>query len=346
MTNSIKVGSVIIGGGAGISIQSMINTDTRDVAATLAQIRALADAGCDIVRLAVPDERAALALAEIRKSTDVPLVADIHFDHRFALLAVEAGMDKIRINPGNLKKPEHVKAVADACRERGIPIRIGVNSGSLSKEILARFGGVTPEALVTSGLEQADMLRDFGFNDVALSIKASNVLDTIAANRLARQRCDYPLHLGVTEAGTTYSGIIKSSVGIGALLADGIGDTIRVSLTANPLEEVRAAKALLKALGLRREGVNIISCPTCGRCRVDVIGLAEELERRLEGATKTLTVAVMGCAVNGPGEARNADLGVAGGAGDFLLFENGEIVGKCNDPLNELIKRIKAYEAV
>jgi len=340
-TRVIQVGAVKIGGGADIPVQSMTNTDTRDVMAALKQVRELEHAGCDIVRIAVPDEQAALALREIRSGTSMPLVADIHFDYKLALMSIDAGMDKIRINPGNLKKPEHIKTVADACRERGIPIRIGVNGGSLNKEIIKRFGGITPEALVASALEQADILRELGFEDIALSLKASNVRDTIAANRLARERCDYPLHIGVTEAGTTYNGIIKSSVGIGALLADGIGDTIRVSLTADPVEEVRAAKAILKALGLRCEGVNIISCPTCGRCGVDVIGIAGELERRLEGVKKSLNVAVMGCEVNGPGEARHADLGVAGGDGEFLLFEKGEVVGKCKDPLEELLKRIQ-----
>jgi (E)-4-hydroxy-3-methylbut-2-enyl-diphosphate synthase len=339
-SKAIKVGNVTVGGGADISVQSMTNTDTRDISATLAQIRELEEAGCDIVRLAVPDEKAALALCEIRNGTAMPLVADIHFDYRLALMAVQAGMDKIRINPGNLKKTEHIKAVADACRERGIPIRIGANGGSLDRETAKRFGGITPEALVESALGQADMLREFEFEDIALSLKASSVRDTIAANRLVRERCDYPLHIGVTEAGTAYNGIIKSAVGIGALLADGIGDTIRVSLTADPVEEVRASKAILKALDLRREGIDIISCPTCGRCRVDVIGLAGELEKRLAGVKKPLTVAVMGCAVNGPGEARHADLGAAGGDGEFLLFEKGEIVGKCKDPLEELLKRI------
>lgn len=338
--NQIKVGAIAIGGGAPVSVQSMTNTDTRDVKATLAQINALYEAGCDIVRLAVPDEVAAAALKEIRLGSPVPLVADIHFDYRLALMSAEAGMDKIRINPGNLRNAEHVRAVANACGERGIPIRIGVNGGSLNRDALERFDGALPETMVASGLEQAEMLREFGFEAIALSFKASSVRATVAANRLARERCDYPLHLGVTEAGVTYDGIIKSSAGIGALLLDGIGDTIRVSLTADPVEEVRAAKSLLRACGLRREGVEIISCPTCGRCRVNVIELAQRLEELTRGIKKPLTVAVMGCAVNGPGEARHADIGVAGGNGEFLLFEKGEIVGKCENPEETLMELI------
>ncbi len=347
-TNKLQVGTVTIGGGADISIQSMTCTDTRDVAATLAQIRALATAGAHIVRLAVPDEQAAHALADIRRGSPVPLVADIHFDHRLALLAVEAGMDKIRINPGNLQKPEHVKAVADACRARGIPIRIGVNAGSLSADILTRFGGPTPEAMVASGLEQAAQLRMFDFHDIALSIKCSNVVSTIQATRLASQQCAYPLHLGVTEAGTSYTGIIKSAIGIGSLLCDGIGDTIRVSLTADPCEEVTAAKAILRACGRLREGIDIISCPTCGRCNVDVVTVATALQERVAHVKTPLTVAVMGCAVNGPGEARHADLGVAGGNGEFLLFEHGAIIGKVSTTtvLDTLCERIAALETV
>ncbi|MCL1820142.1 MAG: flavodoxin-dependent (E)-4-hydroxy-3-methylbut-2-enyl-diphosphate synthase [Oscillospiraceae bacterium] len=343
MTNTVKIGAAAVGGGTAITIQSMTKTDTRDAASTLAQIAELKNAGCDIIRLAVPDEKAALALYEIRKQTDMPLVADIHFDHKLALIAADAGVDKIRVNPGNLAKSEHIKAVADACRARGIPIRIGVNGGSLSKSILNRFGGATPEALVASGLEQAEMFENYGFSDIVLSFKASNVADTVAANRLARSRCAYPFHLGLTEAGTPYNGIIKSAAAIGALLLDDIGDTVRVSLTADPVEEVRAAKSLLRALGLRRGGVEIISCPTCGRCRADVIGLAEELERRLEGVEKSLTVAVMGCGVNGPGEARHADIGVAAGSDGFVLFEKGEIIGKCDDPLRAVLEFIEAF---
>ena len=338
MTRSIKVGNITIGGGAAVSIQSMTNTDTADVSAALSQLNALSTAGCDIARLAVPDESAAGALSEICRLSPLPIVADIHFNHRLALMAVEAGVDKIRINPGNMKKRGHIKAVADACRERGIPIRIGVNGGSVGS--VSINGGDLPGVMVASGLEQADMLREFGFEDIALSFKASSVRDTVAANRLARARCDYPLHLGVTEAGLEYDGIIKSAAGIGALLLDGIGDTIRVSLTADPVAEVRAAKSLLRACGLRREGIEIIACPTCGRCRVDVIGLARQLEERVKDIKKPLTAAVMGCAVNGPGEARHADIGAAGGDGEYLLFEKGEIVGKCENPLEILVERI------
>ncbi|MCL2084913.1 MAG: flavodoxin-dependent (E)-4-hydroxy-3-methylbut-2-enyl-diphosphate synthase [Oscillospiraceae bacterium] len=337
-----------IGGGARVSVQSMPNPDTRDAPATLAQIRALAAAGCDIVRLAVPDGEAARALAAICAESPVPLVADIHFDHRLALAACEAGIGKIRINPGNMRKPEHVKAVAAACRERGIPIRIGVNGGSLSKELLARFGGPAPEALAASALEQAAVLEDFGFTDIVLSLKASNARDTVAANRIVHERCDYPLHLGVTEAGTYDTALVKSAAGIGSLLIDGIGDTIRVSVTGDPVREVSAGLAILRACGLRSDGVEIISCPTCGRCRADVIGMAELLERRAAHITAPLTVAVMGCEVNGPGEASRADIGFAGTEGGWLLFEKGKIVGTLtsSNVLDKLMERIEGWDGI
>ena len=345
-TRQVNAGGVAIGGGAPVSIQSMTTTRTQDVQATLAQIRELAEAGCDVVRLAVPDAGAARALREIREGSPVPLSADIHFDYRLAVMACEAGADKIRINPGNLRSPEQVQAVADACRERGIPIRAGVNSGSLSKEALARFGGPTPEALAVCALEQAATLEGFGFSDVVLSMKASNARDTVAAARLARERCDYPLHLGVTGAGTYDSAVVKSAVAIGSLLLDGIGDTIRVSITGDPVREVYAALAILRACGLRRDGVEVISCPTCGRCRADVTAMAEAVEKRAACVKTPLTVAVMGCEVNGPGEARHADFGIAAMPNGWTLFEKGEPGGRltADDALNVLMKRIESYE--
>ena len=326
-TRQIRVGSLAIGGGAPIPVQSMCNTKTWDVEATAAQIRALQAAGCEIVRLAVPDQRSAEAIATIRERTDLPLVADIHFDYRLALLCAERGIDKIRINPGNVGGEDRVRAVAEACQKRGIPIRIGVNAGSLEKRLLEKYGHPCAEALVESAADHAALLEKFGFEDVCLSLKCSSVPLTIAAYRLASERFDYPLHLGVTETGTAWNGTIRSAVGIGTLLSEGIGDTIRVSLTADPVEEVRAGVAILKAAGLRRDGVSFISCPTCGRTEIDLIGLATEVERRLQGVERDITVAVMGCVVNGPGEAREADYGVAGGIGKGLLFKKGEVVG-------------------
>ncbi|MGN1074300.1 MAG: flavodoxin-dependent (E)-4-hydroxy-3-methylbut-2-enyl-diphosphate synthase [Eubacteriales bacterium] len=323
---TIHVGGVSIGGDAAVSVQSMTNTDTRDVHATCEQIARLADAGAAIVRVAVPDREAADALAEIRRRSPVPLVADIHYDYRLALAAVRAGIDKIRINPGNIGSPERVRAVADACRERGVPIRIGVNSGSVERPLLEKYGGPTPEAMVESALGHAKLLEDVDFGDIAISMKASDVPSTIAAYRLADARCDYPLHLGVTHAGTLKMGTLKAAAGIGGLLAMGIGNTLRVSLTADPTEEVRAGYDILRAAGVLHDGVEFICCPTCGRCRIDVIGLAETLERRLAHIRVPLKVAVMGCAVNGPGEAREADIGVAGGDGCGLLFAKGEIL--------------------
>ena len=328
MTRQIHVGSVPVGGGAPVSIQSMCNTRTDDVAATAEQIRRLAAAGCEIVRVAVPDTAAAWAIGALKERSSLPIVADIHFDYKLALEAAAAGADKIRINPGNIGSADRVKAVADACRSRGIPIRIGVNSGSLEKRLLAQYGGVTAEAMVQSALEQIEQLRRFDFEDVCVSLKSSHVPLTIAACRLLAERCDCPQHLGVTESGTPAMGIVKSAMGIGGLLCMGIGDTLRVSLTADPVEEVFAARKILRAAGIRREGPDIISCPTCGRTKIDLIALAEETERRLANCTAPITVAVMGCAVNGPGEASAADYGIAGGDGEGVVFRRGQVVRK------------------
>ena len=328
MSRQIQVGSVAVGGGAPVSIQSMTNTPTHDVEATLGQIRALAAAGCDIVRVAVPDMAAAKAIGALKAGSPLPLVADIHFDYRLALEAAAQGIDKIRINPGNIGSPDRVKAVADACRARGIPIRIGVNGGSLEKELLAKFGGPTPEALVESALGHARLLEQFGFRDICISLKSSHVPTTMRAYQLMAARYDYPLHLGVTEAGTPELGILKSAAGIGGLLALGIGDTFRVTLTADPVEEIAAARQILKAIGLRREGPELIACPTCGRTQIDLIPMARQVEELLKGVDKPITVAVMGCAVNGPGEASHADVGIAGGKGEGVLFQHGRIVGK------------------
>lgn len=326
-TKQIKVGAVHIGGDAPVSVQSMCNTKTDDVAATVEQINALASAGCDIVRLAVPNEKAAKALPEIRKNCAVPLVADIHFDYKLALAAVDAGFDKIRINPGNIGGQDKVRAVADACRENGVPIRVGVNSGSLEKDLLRTYGA-TPRALCESAMRHVHMLEDANFDDICISIKSSDVRHTVAAYRMMSELTDYPLHLGVTETGLPYMGVVKSAAGIGALLLDGIGSTIRVSLTADPLEEVRAGIAILRAVGLRRDGVNLISCPTCGRTNINLAATAAEVETLLRGFQAPITVAVMGCVVNGPGEASNADYGLAGGVGEALLFKKGEPVRK------------------
>ena len=327
-TKRILVGGVPVGGGAPISVQSMCNTKTDDVEATLAQIARLKAAGCDIVRLAVPDRAAARALGPICERAGVPIVADIHFDYKLALEAAAAGVQKIRINPGNIGRPEYVQAVAKACRERGIPIRIGINGGSLEKRLLEKYGSPTAEAMVESAQGHVELLHQFDFDDICLSLKASSVSLTVAAYRLAAQVFPYPLHLGVTEAGTSYHGTIQSAVGIGTLLMEGIGDTIRVSLTDDPTEEVRAGIAILKAAGLRRGGVRFVSCPSCGRCDYDLIGTAKAVEARLSGLDRDITVAVMGCAVNGPGEAREADYGCAGGKTCGILFKRGEIVGR------------------
>ena len=328
MSKQIKVGAVPVGGGAPIAIQSMCNTKTADAAATVAQIHALEAAGCEIVRVAVPDMAAADTVGAIRRAIGIPLVADIHFDYKLALRCVEQGVDKIRINPGNIGSHDRVRAVADACREHGIPIRIGVNGGSREKDLLEKYGGVTAEALVESAMGHVHLLQACHFDDICLSVKCSSVPVNMKAYQMLSERTDYPLHLGVTEAGTPGMGIIKSAIGIGGLLCQGVGDTIRVSLTADPVEEIYAAKRILAAAGIRRMGPNLIACPTCGRTGYDMIPIAEEVERRLQGCTKPITVAVMGCVVNGPGEARAADVGIAGGQGEGLVFRRGEILYK------------------
>ena len=321
LTKQVKVGNIYIGGGAPISIQSMLNVISTDIDGNVKQAAALKQAGCDIVRVSVPDKEAVKLIYEIKNKVDIPLVADIHFDYRLALDSVAAGVDKIRINPGNIGSDENVKKVADACRKAGIPIRIGVNSGSLEKEILARYGGATPEAMVESGFYHISLLNKFDFDDIVLSLKSSDTKRTFDAYRLASEKCKYPLHVGVTEAGTERMGIIKSSAAIGGLLLSGIGDTLRISLTDDPVREVIAAKDLLKAIGLRKNGINIISCPTCGRTKINLIGLANEAEKRLSNINKNITVAIMGCVVNGPGEASAADIGIAGGDGCAVLFK-------------------------
>lgn len=322
----VRIGPVHIGAGAPVVVQSMTNTDTRDPEATVAQICRLAMAGCELVRLAVPDARAAAALREICGQSPVPLIADIHFDHTLAIAALEAGMQALRINPGNIGGKAHVDRVVDAAKAHGAVIRVGVNGGSLERELLTKYGRPTPEALVESALSHVRLLEARGFYDTKISIKSSSVRETIAGYRLLASRCDYPLHIGVTEAGGLVRGAVKSAVGLGILLHEGIGDTLRVSLTADPVEEVRVAWDILRALGLRQRGPEIISCPTCGRTEIDLVGLAKEVERRLEGETAPITVAVMGCVVNGPGEAREADLGLAGGRDKGLIFKKGEIV--------------------
>ena len=326
-TKRINVGGLEIGGGSAVTVQSMCNTKTWDVEATVAQIRRLQSAGCEIVRLAVPDQRAAEAISAIKEQVDVPLVADIHFDYRLALICAERGIDKIRINPGNIGGEENVKAVAEACRARNIPIRIGVNAGSLEHRLLEKYGHPCPEAMVESARGHVALLNKFGFDDICLSMKASSVPLTIASYRMASECFAYPLHLGVTETGTAWNGTIQSAVGIGTLLSEGIGDTIRVSLTADPVEEVRAGIAILKAAGLRTGGVKFVSCPTCGRTEIDLIGLAKQVESLVSGMDRDITVAVMGCVVNGPGEAREADYGIAGGKDKGLLFKKGQVVG-------------------
>lgn len=342
MSKQINVGAVLVGGGAPVSVQSMCNTDTRDVAATLVQINELKSAGCDIVRLAIPDMKAAEAFGEIKKQTDIPLVADIHFDYRLAIACAKGGADKIRINPGNIGSADRVRAVADECGSRSIPIRIGVNGGSLEKDILEKYKSPVPEALCESALGHIKLLEDCGFYDIALSIKSSSVLSTVEAYRKIADMIDYPLHIGVTEAGTEYGGVVKNSIGIGSLLLDGIGDTLRVSLTAPPVREITAGIEILKALGLRN-GARLISCPTCGRCRVDMISVANDVTERLANVDKDITVAVMGCAVNGPGEAREADIGIACGDGAALLFKKGEVQRKIpiNNAADELLKEIE-----
>ena len=340
MSRQMNIGGVTIGGGAAVAIQSMCSTRTEDVAATVAQILRLEQAGCEIVRVAVPTMEAARAIGQIKKAIHIPLVADIHFDYRLALQCAAEGVDKIRINPGNIGSQERVQAVAEACRLHHIPIRIGVNGGSLEKPLLEQYGGVTAQALVDSAMGHVRLLNDCGFDDICLSVKCSHVPTNMQAYTLLSRQTDYPLHLGVTEAGTPEMGVLKSAIGIGGLLCQGIGDTIRVSLTADPVEEVVAAKRILQAIDMRRSGPNLISCPTCGRTKYDMIPIAREVEQRLRSCTKPITVAVMGCAVNGPGEARNADVGIAGGDGEGLLFRKGEILYKV--PQEHLVDALMA----
>ncbi|WP_298440037.1 flavodoxin-dependent (E)-4-hydroxy-3-methylbut-2-enyl-diphosphate synthase [Geobacter sp.] len=327
-TRQIRVGNVPVGGGAPCSVQSMCNTDTRNVAATVDQIRSLATAGCEIVRCAVPDMAAAEALADIKRLSPIPVIADIHFDYRLALKVLEGGIDGLRLNPGNIGERWKVEEVVRAARERLVPIRIGVNAGSLEKELLEKYGHPTAEAMVESALGHVRILEELGYDQIKISLKASDVPKTVDAYRLLATKVDYPLHIGITEAGTIFSGTVKSSVGLGIMLSEGIGDTMRVSLTGDPVDEIRVGWEILKALGLRRKGVNFVSCPTCGRCQIDLIGVAQEVEKRLAVIDTPLTVAVMGCVVNGPGEAREADVGIAGGRGEGLLFRHGEIVRK------------------
>ena len=343
MTRQILVGGVPIGGGAPVVIQSMLNTKTTDVGGSLAQIRALKTAGCQIARLAVPDKAAAASFGDICKESVLPLVADIHFDYKLAIAAAEGGASKIRINPGNIGGEDRVQAVVDVCKDKHIPIRIGVNGGSLDKKLLEKYGHPTAEALVESAFQHLELLEKYGFYDTCVSMKSSTVPTMVAAARLFRSRCDYPIHIGVTETGPVRMGLMKSAMGIGALLLDGIGDTIRVSLTDDPVEEIYAAKDILKAAGLRKEGVNIISCPTCGRTQIDLIGLVNKVDDALKDCEKPITVAVMGCVVNGPGEAREADIGIAGGDGCGMLFEKGQQVEKLpyEELLPALLKRIE-----
>ncbi len=346
MTKKVMVGGVPIGGGSKISIQSMLNVPADQVEKSVEQALALEKAGCDIVRIAVPNREAVKLVYALKSALSIPVVADIHFDYRLALEAAAAGVDKIRINPGNIGDESKVKAVADTCRQKKIPIRIGVNSGSLEKEILAKYSHPTPEALRDSALYHASLLEKYDFTDIVLSMKSSHVPTMVRAYQLTGQACDYPLHLGVTEAGTERMGLIKSSAGIGALLLEGIGDTIRVSLTADPVKEVYAAKDLLKALEIETEGIQFISCPTCGRTKIDLIGLANQVQEALQDCKKNLTVAVMGCVVNGPGEAREADIGIAGGNGEGLLFKKGQILRKVPEErlLQELLKEIESMD--
>jgi 1-hydroxy-2-methyl-2-(E)-butenyl 4-diphosphate synthase len=341
-TRKIKVGDIFIGGDSPISVQSMTNTDTRDITATIEQIKRLEEAGCDIVRVAIIDAEAANAVSQIKKAIKIPLVADIHFDYRLAVECMKNGVDKIRLNPGNIGGQDRVKIVSNMAKERQIPIRIGVNSGSVDKRKIEKFGGVTAEGMVESALEHVTMLEQADFDEIAISIKASSVPMTIAAYRLLSEKCPYPLHVGVTEAGTIYKGTIKSSVGIGCLLAEGIGDTIRVSLTGDPVEEVRAGKQILKSLGIVREGIEVVSCPTCGRTQVNLIDIANWLEPVLDKLNKNIKVAIMGCAVNGPGEAKDADIGIAGGVNEVLLFKKGQIVRKIpqENVIEELLREI------
>ena len=342
-TKKIKVGDIYIGGDATISVQSMNNTDTRNIPETIKQIKDLEDVGCDITRCAVPDIEAAEALGQIIKNVRIPVVADIHFDYRLALQSIENGVSALRINPGNIGSIEKVKVVANAAKDRGIPIRIGVNSGSLEKDLLERYGKVCPEALVESAIKHVNILESMNFDDIVISIKSSNVMQMIESYRIISEKVNYPLHVGVTESGTIWRGTIKSSVGIGSLLSQGIGDTIRVSLTGDPVEEIKVGKQILRSLGYYNEGIEFISCPTCGRTKVDLIRLAHEAEERLAYCNKNLKIAIMGCAVNGPGEAREADLGIAAGNGEGLIFKKGQIIKKVKEEnlIDELINEIE-----
>lgn len=339
----VTAGNVKIGGGAKITIQSMLNVPASDIENSVKQAVELEKAGCEIIRAAIPNKEAVALIPALKEAVSIPVVADIHFDYRLALEAVEAGIDKIRINPGNIGSDDRVKAVADACRRKNIPIRIGVNSGSLEKEILAKYGHPTPQALCDSALYHASLLNKFDFDDIVLSMKSSDVATMVKAYELAAEQCDYPLHLGVTEAGTERMGLIKSAAGIGSLLLKGIGDTIRVSLTADPVKEIYAAKDILKALDIDRSGIQFVSCPTCGRTKIDLIGLADEAERRLRDCKKNIKVAIMGCVVNGPGESREADIGIAGGDGNGLVFRKGEILRKVPEDklIDALIEEIE-----
>ena len=342
LSRKIKIGQTFIGGDSPVAVQSMLNIPAENIEGSVAQAVALENAGCHIVRAAIPNMEAVKLIPAIKEKISIPLVADIHVDYKLAIEAVAAGIDKVRINPGNIGDDSRVKAVVDACKSAGVPIRIGVNGGSLEKHILAKYGAPTPEALVESAFYHTALLEKFDFNDIAISLKSSNVPNMIKAYRMIAEKCDYPLHLGVTEAGTERMGLVKSAVGIGSLLCDGIGDTIRVSLTADPVKEIAAAKDILRAIGLQTGGVNIVSCPTCGRTQIDLIGLAGRVEEALRDCKKNITVAVMGCVVNGPGEAREADIGVAGGKGNGLIFKHGEIIKKVaeEDLLSELLLEI------
>ena len=339
MTRQISIGDVKIGGGAPISVQSMTNTKTTDTNATVAQIKALVDAGCDIVRVAVPDMSAAENIYNIKSQVDVPLVADIHFDYRLAIAAIENGADKIRINPGNIGSKERVQAVVEKAKEYNVPIRVGVNSGSLEKNLLEKYGGVTAEGIVESALDKVRMIEEMGYDNLVVSIKSSDVLMCVRAHELIAEKCQYPLHVGITESGTVYSGNIKSSVGLGIILHEGIGNTIRVSLTGDPTEEIRTAKLILKTLGMRKGGIEVVSCPTCGRTRIDLIALANQVEKMVQDIDLDIKVAVMGCVVNGPGEAKEADIGIAGGIGEGLLIKKGEIVRKVKE--EELLETLR-----
>ena len=341
--NKVKVGNIYIGGDAPVTIQSMLNTPAEDIEASVLQAKRLEEAGCEIIRAAVPTRDSVNLIYALKNAVNVPVVADIHFDYKIALECVAAGVDKIRINPGNIGSDDRVKAVADACKNAGVPIRIGVNSGSLEKSILEKYGHPTAEALCESALYHASLLEKFDFNDIVLSMKSSTVATTVKAYELASTKTDYPLHLGVTETGTEYGGIIKSSAGIGSLLLHGIGDTIRISLTADPVREVVAAKELLRSVGLRNDGVEFVSCPTCGRTKIDLISLANKVQESLSGVNKHIKVAVMGCVVNGPGEAKEADIGIAGGDGCALIFKKGEILRKVPEDMiiEELLKEIE-----